>query len=82
MGHDRRRLQFLPDGTFGEGAGGCEMTWDLCEEKGVLTLSIFGHNYVTCRAGECGDGAWHGAWLIGEKMPVELTPVHSSILTR
>ena len=73
MGYDRRRLQFLRDGTFGEGAGGCEKTWDLHEEGGAVTLTIFGPGYVTCRAADCADGAWHGAWLIGEKMPVELT---------
>lgn len=75
MGHDRRRLQFLPDGTFGEGVGGCEKTWDVHDEGGALKLTIFGPGYVTCRAEECGDGVWHGAWLIGEKMPLELTPL-------
>jgi hypothetical protein len=75
MGHDRRLLQFLPDGIFGEGAGGCETTWDMNEEGGTLRLTIFGSNCVTCRLEKCGDGAWHGAWLIGEKMPVKLTPL-------
>jgi hypothetical protein len=75
MGYDRRRLQFLPDGTFGEGGGGCEKTWNPHDEDGALTLTIFGPGHVTCRAEDSGEGVWHGAWLIAEKMSMELTPI-------
>ena len=80
IGYDRRTLQFLPDGTVGEGAAGCERAWDVSEEKSGMRLSLFGPGFVTCTLERQADGCWQGAWLICEKMPVELTAVTVAVV--
>ena len=76
VGHDRRPMRLLPDGCIGEGAGGCEVYWDLrTAEDGKVRLEIFSDRDLTMRLETNGCEIWRGRWLRHECMPVELTPL-------
>ena len=79
VGHDRRPMGFLPDGTIGLGADGQEVFWDLRKEEKEMYLEIFSENDITCRLKMDEKGVWRGRWINFEKMPVELSPVSSGI---
>jgi hypothetical protein len=72
MGHDERPMTFRPDGTVGEGAAGCERAWGLTSREETFDLSILGRDGVTCVLTPDGPARWHGAWVVHERMPVEL----------
>jgi hypothetical protein len=71
LGYDRRRLELRPDGTIGEGRGGCEQKWAADETS--ITLS--GSEGVICVCHRHPDGSYRGEWLKFEGMPIELSPV-------
>lgn len=73
VGHDRRPLGLLEDGTIGTGAADQERFWDFAEENGNPILQLWSFQGVTCRMTEAEDGVWRGHWIIYEKMPIELT---------
>ena len=77
VGHDSPIMEFLPDGTVGEGCAACEQSWYVLEDfRGMLTFVLVGGNTVTCRLRREEDGMWRGRWLDHERMPIELIPVH------
>jgi FkbM family methyltransferase len=70
VGYDERPLELLPDGTIGEGAGGCEEYWTLTGQ----VLAVHGKGRVTCRLEKDDDDVWRGRWIHDERMPIELVP--------
>ncbi|GIW83171.1 MAG: hypothetical protein KatS3mg105_4978 [Gemmatales bacterium] len=71
VGYDHRPLKFCRDGTFTEGAAGCEMYWTIrdCQmlvagEQGDLTMTLTPTDH----------GIWQGQWINHEQMPVLLIP--------
>ena len=71
-----RELVFLPDGTIGGGAAGCERVWTVrgirdtgCEMRDAQAweLRVYGEHGLTLKATLEGDGVWRGAWVIFEK---------------
>lgn len=62
-GYDERSVTFGLDGTVGDGAAGCERWWGLGRDDGIYSLSLIGPD---------GPARWHGAWVVHERMPVEL----------
>ena len=72
IGHDQRPMRFLPDGTVGEGARGCEMFWNVRQENGHVALEISSEKELTCRLVKNEQGVWQGRWEKFERMPVEL----------
>ena len=74
VGYDHRTMQLLENGTIGDGAGGCEVFWDLKEDENEIALEIHSHTELTCRLTEGPDRVWRGRWLKYEQMPVELVP--------
>jgi hypothetical protein len=76
VGFDKRRMIFLSDGRVGEGAGGCELFWDVKAGRGGrLFLEISSGCEITCRLRRGSDGTWRGRWIHHEKMPIVLSPV-------
>ena len=63
------------DGKVSYGYADCERWWRLTDAK---TLEVIGEDGVTFRCERNGDGHWHGAWLLHEKMGVELRRVEAS----
>jgi glycosyltransferase involved in cell wall biosynthesis len=77
VGFDKRQMTFLRDGRVGDGAGGCEVFWDVKAGKGgQLFLEISSGCEITCRLGRRSDGTWRGRWIHHEKMAIVLSPVH------
>ena len=74
VGYDRRSMTFLPNGTIGMGAAGCEVFWDLKEENEQIVLEISAETELTCQLRRGEDDIWRGNWIEFERMPVELTP--------
>lgn len=74
VGHGRREMTFLPDGSVGDGAAGCEQFWDVRAVDGRLRLEVFGEDARTFTAWRNGRGGWRGRWERFEGMPVRLTP--------
>ena len=74
VGHDERPMTFIADGQVGEGAAGCEQWWALRRDAGggEDRLLLLGREGVTCVLSADGPGRWAGAWLVHERMPVEL----------
>jgi hypothetical protein len=75
MGYDRREMTFLRNGLVGNGAAACEVLWRVIEEAGKLILEIASETSITCRLTQHSDNVWMGQWLIGERMPIELSPI-------
>ena len=81
MGLDARTIRFLPDGSVGEGAAGCERWWNLRrmpnlrDRPGPLEIEVFGEDGLTFRARRTGRMGWRGAWVIFERAPVVLKPI-------
>ncbi len=79
VGMGARHLEFLPDGTIGRGAAGCERWWNLARgangEPPAVSLLVAGERGVTFRAERNGDGAWSGAWVVFEKAAVRISAV-------
>jgi glycosyltransferase involved in cell wall biosynthesis len=75
VGYDSRKMTFLPDGRVGEGAGGCEIFWDVKKQNGSALLELSSGASVTCRLRQKQDGSWRGRWLCHEKMPIMLSPL-------
>jgi hypothetical protein len=75
VGHDRRRMAFLPGGRVGEGAAGCEVYWRLRIDEGEVMLEILSGTEVTCRMKQDSDESWRGRWTHHEKMGVVLCPL-------
>jgi glycosyltransferase involved in cell wall biosynthesis len=76
VGFDERRMTFRSDGRVGEGAGGCEILWDVKVGRGArLFLEVSSGPDVTCRLRRQSDGTWRGRWIHHEKMPIVLSPV-------
>ena len=75
IGVDARVLGFLPDGTIGAGAAGCERWWTVREMTlgGQIELQVYGDQGLTFRARIRGDGNWHGRWEVYEKADVVLS---------
>jgi len=49
--------------------------WRVIEEAGKLILEIASETSITCRLTQHSDNVWMGQWLIGERMPIELSPI-------
>lgn len=76
VGHDKRRLQLLPDGTIGVGAQGCEQRWFARSNSLGQTIVISGKDGVICNCTRQGNGgAFLGRWTQFERMQIELTPI-------
>ena len=84
VGLDVRELVFLPDGTVGAGAAGCERWWtvkEMTNDEGRMTkvahveLQVYGEQGLTFRAHINGGGNWHGRWEVFEKAEVVLSTV-------
>jgi glycosyltransferase involved in cell wall biosynthesis len=76
VGYDQRTMTFLPDGSIGKGAAGCERYWDLkLDKKEGLVLEISSGWELTCRLHRNEAGTWSGRWLHHEQMPVRLSPI-------
>jgi glycosyltransferase involved in cell wall biosynthesis len=75
IGYDDRYMTFKSTGFIGNGAAGCEVFWDVKQEKSDIVLEISSDTEITCRMRLNGDGTWHGRWERHERMPVELRPV-------
>jgi hypothetical protein len=75
VGYDRRKMTFLLDGRVGEGAGGCEVFWDVTANNGSFVLELSSGEQLTCRLKLQPGGGWRGRWLHHEKMPIELAPL-------
>ena len=84
MGLDARPIRFLPDGSVGEGAAGCERWWNLCrphQGRGTahaVQLEVFGSGGLTFHARRLGRAGWRGAWVIFECNPIRLMPLAPS----
>jgi glycosyltransferase involved in cell wall biosynthesis len=76
VGFDKRRMTFGLDGRVHDGAGGCEVFWDIRPEgkKGFL-LELSSGREVTCRLRRRADGTWGGRWVNYERMPIVLSPL-------
>ena len=75
VGHDQRPMTLCPDGTVGEGRGGCEVYWDLREMADGMVLTLGSEHEPICRLRADVAGTWRGRWLRHEKMPIELAPL-------
>jgi hypothetical protein len=71
LDHDWRPLVLEPHGVVGGGRAGCEMYWYVENEKLFFTTD---EGSPTIRMDRSFRGAWVGRWLIGDKVPVVLTP--------
>jgi len=69
-------MELRADGTIGKGAAGCERFWAINVLDGKPALTILGDGGVTCHL-HAENGAWKGAWISHEQMPIELMPVGS-----
>jgi hypothetical protein len=78
VGHDKRRLQLLPDGTIGIGAQGCEQRWFARSDSLGQTIVISGKHGVICNCTRQGsDSVFVGRWTQFERMPIELTQIQA-----
>ncbi len=75
VGYDERPMSFLPDGTVGDGAAGCEMFWNLRHVDHSVVLELSADRDLTARLTRQPNGFWRGEWVVHEKMSVELEPV-------
>jgi hypothetical protein len=75
LGSDERVLELLPGGRIGAGRGELEHTWRVNAEHGERTLILEGPFGIACMLTRAPDGAWRGAWIHFEQMPVELWPL-------
>lgn len=66
--HDKRNMEFLPDGKIGIGKAGNEKTWYIFNDK----LHISGDNGVIARLNYV-DGVFSGQWTKFEKMRIILS---------
>lgn len=71
-GHNSRRLEFLSDGRIGEGAGGCEVYWDVKEVEGKINLYISSERQLTCILERLKKNIWIGQWFRFKQMPMKL----------
>jgi hypothetical protein len=71
VGQGQRRMQFLPNGSIGEGSAELEAGWML---RGSCLIVFSAHRYLTFVAWHCPDGVWRGQWLYYESCLVELLP--------
>ena len=76
VGFDKRRMTFGHDGRVQDGAGGCEVFWDIRPggKRGFL-LELSSGREVTCRLRRKADGTWGGRWVNYERMPIALSPL-------
>ena len=75
IGFDQRPMTFDLNGRVGEGAAGCERSWDLRPQDGTHQLVLSGRDGVTCILRPHESGRWTGWWRLHECMEVELTPI-------
>jgi hypothetical protein len=81
IGLAARPIRFLPDGSVGEGAAGCERWWNLCRvakdagTTGPVQLEVFGPDGLTFHVGRTGSSGWRGRWVSFERSPVALKPL-------
>ena len=73
IGHDFRRMTFLPGGLVADGAADAEKRWELADENGANVLWLTGHAQPTCYLLRDGRRGWRGRWIRQERMPVRLT---------
>jgi hypothetical protein len=83
-GLEGRKMVFLPDGSIGDGAAGCERVWTVraiqdaecaMQDAQAWELQVFGEHGLTLKARLEGDGMWRGAWVVFGKGPVEFRRV-------
>jgi Mannosyltransferase putative len=79
IGRRRRRMTFMDDGVIGIGCDHYEMFWDIKYENREIYLELCSENKVTCRMQEGRDGVWRGHWRQQATMPIELSPLESTI---
>ena len=75
VGHDKRTIRFLPNGSVGEGAADMERYWSLELKYSSAVLKIHSDEDVTCELERMKSGVWKGRWNHYEQMPIELSPV-------
>ena len=74
VGYDERPVRLERAAKVGEGAAECERRWDVnIDGDAILTLSRL--DRPTCHLKRDTDGAWRGAWLEHERMPIEFIPL-------
>jgi hypothetical protein len=81
-GGQSRLIEFQEDGTIGEGTRNCERFWRIWNDKGQLTLGVFGYCGTREEVSETFhaiyDGAcWRGRWNRFEQNEFRLTPIKS-----
>ena len=74
VGYDKRSVELLRDHTIGQGSDSLEKTWYVVEKPTGPILRIAGGS-ITCELSLTEDGSLKGAWVVHEKMPVELLPL-------
>jgi glycosyltransferase involved in cell wall biosynthesis len=74
IGHDKRRMEFLPDGSIGEGTQQHERTWRMGCTNHHPVIIIEGEEGISCRLSQDDAGVWEGRWLLQERMYVRLSP--------
>jgi len=77
VGHDRRKMVMCADGTIGLGQDRMERFWGVRLEGDSRILEIYGDDGITARLEpQTGDSTtWCGAWLVYERMPLEISVV-------
>jgi len=78
VGVDARPMTFLPNQAVGVGADEMETRWDIHEDYGEVVLHIYSDSALTCKLRRNEHGIWQGAWVVRERVPVELIPLGPS----
>ncbi|HEV3272602.1 MAG TPA: glycosyltransferase family 9 protein [Candidatus Methylacidiphilales bacterium] len=71
-GRHFRKLEFLSDGRIGDGAGGCEVYWNVKEVDGNINLYIFSEKQLTCTFERLKKNIWIGRWFRFKQVPTRL----------
>lgn len=77
INHDVRSMTFQPDGKIGDGAGTCELFWDLRFFEGAMWMDMYSATEKTCSLKRYPDEVWRGRWDHYEQMEIELIPTYA-----
>ncbi len=72
IGCDKREMEFLDDGTIGQGSDKLEQRWSIVVRNNIPAIAIFGIAGLICTLDLVGDGIFCGQWCQFEKMKVQL----------
>jgi len=74
IGHDKRKMELLPDNTIGKGAAQLEKGWFVQDGDKGPELCIVGNSVTCVLHEETLGGRWKGRWDNHERMDIELVP--------